>query len=173
MGKRTRVDRGTKDKSLIGEEEVGMALPQMARPLCETTHELRPNHSGKSKICRNSEKWPVGMKPTPTRLSQEREGATEHADHLLRTVIERIFSHTQNSNHVYVPRSLFAHLNKIRTDSERYERFRGSVRGYNIDIMDAQDGETFPGEADNSDAKVVLHQQDNDGYVILSRQRDW
>jgi hypothetical protein len=73
---------------------------------------------------------------------------------------------------VDVPRSLFAHLNKIRTDSERYERFRASVHGYNIGIMDERDGEAFMGDADNSDAKVVLHQQDNDRYVILWRQRE-
>ena len=147
-------------------------MPQMTSTFCETTHEHRPDHPGKHNIRHNPKKWPEGRRSTHTKLSQEL-AAAEHADLLLRTVIEKFFSQTQNVSPVNVPRSLFAHLNKIRTDSERYERFRGSVRGYNIDIMDAQDGETFPGEADNSDAKVVLHQQDNDGYVILSRQRDW
>jgi hypothetical protein len=148
-----------------------MAVPQMTSTFCETTHEHRPDHPGKHNICHNPKKWPAGSKSTRTKLSQER-AAAEHADLLLRTVIEKIFSQTQNPSPVNVPRSLFAHLNKIRTDSERYERFRGSVRGYNIDIMDERDGEAFMGEAYNSDAKVVLHQQDNDGYVILWRQDD-
>ena len=150
-----------------------MAQPQMTSTFCDKTHELRPDNHGEANICLNGPKWQVGRTPTSTRLSHERAAGTQHADLLLRTVIEKLVSETQNLGPVNVPRSLFAHLNKIHSDSERYERFRGSVRGYNIDIMDAQDGETFPGEADNSDAKVVLHQQDNDGYVILSRQRDW
>ena len=150
-----------------------MAPPQMTNTFCETTHELGLDCPGKANISLHSEKWPVGRKSTPTGFFRGREAPTEHADLLLRIFIEKLVSQTENHRRVNVPRSLFAHLTKIRTDSERYERFRGSVRGYNIDIMDAQDGETFPGEADNSDAKVVLHQQDNDGYVILSRQRDW
>jgi hypothetical protein len=148
-----------------------MEQPQMTNRFCDTTHELRPDNPGKHNICHNPEKWPAGRKSTSTKLSQER-AAAEHADLLLCTVIEKIFSQTQNPSRVNVPRSLFAHLNKIRTDSERYERFRGSVRGYNIDVMDERDGEAFMGEADNSDGKVVLHQQDSDGYVILWRQDD-
>jgi hypothetical protein len=146
-----------------------MALPLMTNAFCETTHELGSDHPGKTNICLHSEKWLAGRRSTPTRLSQEGAATTEHADFLLRTVIEKLFSQMQNVNPVYIPRSLFAHLKKIRTDSERYERFRGSVR----DIMDQRDGEAFIGEAKNSDGKVVWYHQDNDGYVILSRQREW
>jgi hypothetical protein len=113
------------------------------------------------------------MKSNSTKLSDERAGATEHADLLLRTVIEKIVSQTQNLNHVHVPSSLFAHLKKIRTDSERYERFRGSVRGYNIAILDKGEGKAFIDGANNDDAKIVLYQQENDRYVILWRERMW
>jgi hypothetical protein len=150
-----------------------MALPQMTCTFCETTHELCPDHPGKVNTCLNREKWPVGRKPTPTKFSHERTAATEHADLLLLSVIEKIFSQSQNLNRVYVPCSLFAHLKKIRTDSERYGRFSGSVRGYNIAIMDKLEGKAFIDGASNGDAKVVLYQQENDSYVILWRERMW
>jgi len=98
---------------------------------------------------------------------RERIAATEHADVLLRTVIDKIFSTTQNRNPVYVPHSLFVHLRKVHTDSERHETFRKSVRGHNIDIMDEQDCRASIEEVNNSDAMVVMCQQEHDRYVIL------
>jgi hypothetical protein len=140
----------------------------------ETTYELRPDHPGKTNTCRNSQKWPVGRKSTHAKFSHEQEAATEHADLLLLpTVIENIFSQSQNLSRVYVPSSLFAHLKKIRTDSERYRRFSGSVRGYNIAIMDKLEGKAFIDGASNGDAKVVLYQQENDSYIILWREKMW
>jgi hypothetical protein len=112
------------------------------------------------------------MKSNPTKLSHERAAATEHADLLLLTVIEKIFSQAQNLSPVNVPSSLFAHLKRIRTDSERYERFRGSVRGYNIDIMDEREGNASIDGANAGDAKVVLCHRETDKYVILWRHRD-
>jgi hypothetical protein len=112
------------------------------------------------------------MKSHPTKLSDERAAATEHADALLPTAIEKLFSQAQNLSPVCVPRSLFAHLRKIRTDSERYRRFRGSVRGYDIAIMDKGECNAFINGANNSDATVVLYQQENDRYIILWRRRD-
>ena len=108
-------------------------------------------------------------KEASTKAMRERIAATEHADVHLRTVIDKIFSTTQNRNPVYVPHSLFAHLRKIHTDSKRYETFRKSVRGHNIDIMDEQDCRASIEEVNNSEAMVVMCQQDHDRYVILRR----
>ena len=149
-----------------------MALPQMTSTFYETTHELRPDQPRKANICLKRERWPVGMKSNPTKLSDERAATTEHADLLLLTVIERIISQTQNLSPVYVPSSLFGHLKRIRTDSERYGRFRGSVRGCNIDIMDKWGGKGSMDGTNSGDAKVVLCQREIDRYVILWRPRD-